>query len=123
MRGIDRSKSGRKGAHTLLAVDLQIEDTHDQRVAGLRAFDEERSGKRIVALRHSGRIAGLLNAVAKAIQRICLENISRPQTRHRLGHAENIFHVVERALVVHYIGRGSSRHVLGGSTHHQAGHP
>src|SRR5580693_7013720 len=123
MRGINCSKSGRKSTHTLPAVDLQIEDTHYQRVARLRAFDEERSGKRIVALGHSGGITGLLNAVAKAIQRICLEYTSRPQTRHRLGHAENILHVVECALVMNYIRRGSSRHALGGSPHREAGRP
>src|ERR1700688_1602899 len=122
VRRIDGSETRRKSTHSLVAVNLQIEDSHRERVAGLGSFDEEWPGKGVVTFRHRGRVAGLLNAVAKAIERICFEDVSGPQTCHRRSDAEDVLHVVEGAFVVNDIRRGSSRRILGGSSHRETGH-
>lgn len=44
MSGIGGAEAGAEGAHTLFAVDFEIEDVDDEGVAGLRAVDEERAG-------------------------------------------------------------------------------
>src|ERR1700688_4358922 len=64
MRSVGGAKSRRERAHALVAVHLQIENVHDEGVARLRAFDEKRSGERIVAFYEGERIAGLLQRIA-----------------------------------------------------------
>src|SRR5271155_217914 len=118
--GADGSKSGRKGTDTLVSVNLQIEDSHHKRVARRRSLDEEWSCQWIIALSHGGRVAGLLNAVAETVQRIGLKNVSGAQTSDRRSNTEDVFDVVDRALVVHHWRAGvlvGLRHCLaiGGS--------
>ena len=75
VRTAERSEARRKRAHTGIAVNLQIENLHSQRVTRLRTFHVERPCQRIVSLRHAQRVARFAQPVAKAVQRICVENI------------------------------------------------
>src|SRR5262249_25073488 len=74
--GVERAEAGAEGTQALIAVDLQIEKFHDERVAGFRAVDEEGTGQRIVAFDEGKRVAGLLDGIAEAIERVSLENIA-----------------------------------------------
>src|SRR5579864_1492710 len=99
MRGVGRAESRRKRTHALVAVHLQIENVHDEGVAGLRAFNIKRSGERIVAFYEGERVAGLLQRVAKTVERICFQNISRLQARDRRRSAVNVFYGVNGGFV------------------------
>src|SRR5262249_57477235 len=74
IRGVQRTKSGAECAKSLVTVDLQVQKFHDERVAGLRSIDEERAGERVVALDHRECVAGLFDGVAKAIERVGIED-------------------------------------------------
>ena len=49
------------------------------------------------------RIARFLNGVAEAIQGVGVENVARLQTRHRRHRSINVFHVVDRALILDHV--------------------
>ena len=76
MRGVYRSEIWRKRAYTLLAIDLQIEDMNNQRVAGFRIFNIEGTGERVISLGHAERIARLLDGIAKAIRCIGFQDVT-----------------------------------------------
>src|SRR5689334_24879704 len=50
---VERTKARSERAYSLVAVDLEIKNSHGQRVAGFCAFDVERSSQRIVPLHHA----------------------------------------------------------------------
>src|SRR6266849_4537823 len=108
MRTVDRTETRGKGADAQVAVHLQIENLHRERVAGLCALHLERSSKRIVSFGHAERVARLLKAVAEAVECVGVENVSGPKPRHRLSRGENVLHVVISSRVVNHI-LGKSR--------------
>ncbi len=75
MRGIDGAKTRRKRADTLLAIHLQVEDVNNEGIAGLCTFYIKRTRKRIVAFNEGHAVAGFLQRVAEAVERIGLENV------------------------------------------------
>src|SRR5258707_15667464 len=99
MCGIRRAESRRECADALIAVDLQIENVHDERVAGLCAFDEKRSGERIVAFYKRERVAGFLQSVAETVERIRFQDIAGFQPRDRSRCAVNVFYGVDGGVI------------------------
>ena len=49
---VERAKTRGEASQALIAVHLQVENLHRQRVARLRSLDVKRPGQRIVALHH-----------------------------------------------------------------------
>ena len=94
-----------KGAYTLIAVHLQVEDLHRERVAGFSSFDVERAGERVVPLYQAQSVAGLLNGIAEGIHCIGFEDIGGFESGDRLSHAINVFHVVHGDVVLHAVLR------------------
>src|SRR5260370_20886835 len=84
-----------------------------QRVARFRSLDKERTGELVSALDERESIAGFLQRVAKAIQRIRVENVSGLQMCDGRRDAKNVLHIVNRRVKVHDFGlrnrRGSLR--------------
>src|SRR5262249_31345078 len=71
--GIDGAEAGSERADALVAVNLDIENLHGQRVTGLCAFNKERAAQRIVTGRHAERVAGFSDGVAETIEGVGLE--------------------------------------------------
>src|SRR5260370_32111501 len=88
MGSVQRSEAGRERAHAGIAIDLQVENLHGQRVPGLGALNEEWPRQRIVTLHHAQRVAGLLQHVAETVERIGIKNIAGLQMRYWLGGLE-----------------------------------
>src|SRR5579859_6064899 len=99
MSGVGGAETRRKRAHALVAVHLQIENVHDEGVTGLSTFNKKGASERIVAFYEGERVAGLLQRVAKTIERICFQNISRLQARDRSRSAVNVFYGVDVGFV------------------------
>src|SRR5260370_42090515 len=108
MRSVDRTDTWGKGADAHVAVHLQIENLHRERVAGLCTFNIEGSGERILPFRHAERVARFLNAVAEAVERVGVENVSRLEPSHRLRRGEYVLHVVVSSRVANH-ALGNSR--------------
>src|SRR5882762_3944970 len=103
MRTVDRTETRGEGADAHVAVHLQIENFHSERIAGLCALHVERSSKRIVSFCHAERVAWFLKAVAEAVERVGVENVSGLKPRHRLCRGEDVLHVVVSSPVVNHI--------------------
>src|SRR5579864_2575692 len=100
---VDRAESGSERAHARVAVYLQIEDLYRQRVSGLRALHVKRPGQRIVSRGHAERVARLLQPVAKAVQRIGIQNVTRLQTQNWFSRGKKILHVGFGSGVVDHV--------------------
>ena len=61
--------------------------------------------KRIVTFYHAQSIAGLLDSIAEGIERVGLENVSGSQLRDRLRGTINVFHVIDRGVILHCSSR------------------
>ena len=109
VRGIDRAEARRKRAHTLFAVHLQIQNVDHERTAGFRPFDIERARERIVSLDERKAVAGLLQRVAEAVQRVRLENAPGLEPRNGRGDAEDVLHRVDSGVVLDDFGLGRRR--------------
>src|ERR1700680_567483 len=107
MRTVDRTETRGKGADAHVAVHLQIENLYSERVAGFCPLHVERSSKRIISPGHAERVAWFLKAVAEAVERVGVENISRLKPRHRLCRGEDVLHVVISSRVANHILRES----------------
>src|SRR4029077_16317461 len=108
MRTVDRPETRGKRADAHVAVHLQIENLHRERVAGFCALHVERSSKRIVSFGHAERVAWFLKAVAEAVERVGVENVSGLKPRHRLCRGEDVLPVGISGRVVNHI-LGESR--------------
>src|SRR5262249_33535259 len=64
---IESTETWRKGADALVAVDLQVENVNGECIAWFGVIDEERTGKRIIALRECERVPRLLYCVTETI--------------------------------------------------------
>src|SRR5258705_11379482 len=106
IRFVERPETWCKSAESLIAINLQVENVDDQGVAWFGAFDEKRPGQRIVALDERLRIAGLLDGIAKTIERVGLQNISRAQASNWRRGSIDIFHVVNRRVILNNFGLG-----------------
>ena len=100
MRGVYRSEAWRKRAYTLLAIDLQIEDMNNQRVAGFRIFNIEGTGERVISSNEGKRVARLLERVTEAIQGIRVENVAGFQPGHGGRDTEDVFHCVKGGVIL-----------------------
>src|SRR5713226_1609289 len=103
---VEGPEAWRERADALIAVNLQVQNVDNQRVAGFRAFDEKRAGERIVSLDERKSIARILNRVAKTIQRVRFQNIPRTQACNRRRDAEDILHGVDRGVILNDLGFG-----------------
>jgi iron complex transport system substrate-binding protein len=104
IRLIERAETRSKRTDALVAVHLQIENVHGERVTRLSAFDKKRASERIVALRKRESVTGLLNRVAKAIEGVGLQNVSGVEPGNRRSHAIDVFHGVNGGVVAHDFG-------------------
>src|SRR4029077_19841514 len=102
---VDGAKSGSEATYASVAINLQIENLDGERVAGLRTLDEKWPAQWIVAFDNAERVAGLLERVPKAVQRVGVQDFARLQVRHRFGGGEQILHVVDGGGVVDDVGR------------------
>ena len=99
----NRLPRGRTYVRNGSVIDLKIENLHCKRIAGFGSLDVKRSGQRIVALSHADGVPRLTQRVAKAVERVGVENFPRLQPRHRLRRGEKILHVVDGGGVVNDI--------------------
>src|SRR5882724_2566034 len=106
IRFVERRESWRESAEALIAINLQIQYVNDKGVARLRAFDEKRPGQRIIALHERLRVSGLLDGISKTIERVSLQNISRAQASNWRRGSIDIFHVVNRRVILNNFGLG-----------------
>jgi hypothetical protein len=83
VRLVQRAKSRSERAHARIAIHLQIENLHRQRVPRLRSIDEKWPRQRIIPLGHAERIPRLLQRIAKAVERIRIKDVARFDMRHR----------------------------------------
>src|SRR5437899_2448024 len=102
VRGIDGAKTRGKRADTLLAIHLQVEDVNNERIAGLRTIYIKRTRKGIVAFNEGHAVAGLLQGIAEAVERIGLQNAARFESRDRRRNPENILNVIDRGAVLNH---------------------
>jgi len=93
----------------LLAIDLQIEDMNDQRVAGFRTFDIERTGERVISFDERKGIARYLQRVAESVQGVRMEDVAGFESRNGRGRTEEIFHGVDGGVILDDFGFGWRR--------------
>lgn len=101
-------------SNALIAVNLQIENVDDERVAGFGAFNEEWTGERIVAFREGERVTRLFDGVTEAIEGVGIKDVAGLQAGHRRSNAEDVLYVVERGVILDDVGFGSDRPRLSG---------
>src|SRR6266404_9233208 len=92
---------------------------NNQRVSGLRTFDVERTGERVIAFDERKTISGFLQRVAKTVQGVRVKDIARSQMCNRWRDAKDIFHIVDCRVIVHDFGFGGRRLSLSQSTDRQ----
>jgi hypothetical protein len=105
---VERAETGSEGTDALVAIDLKIENVDDESVAGFGAVDEERAGERIVAVDEGKWIAGLLDDVAEAVERVGFEDVAGVEMSDGRGDAVEVFHVVDGGVILDDVGRGGS---------------
>ena len=101
---VDRAESRADRAHAQVAIHLEVENLHGQRISRLRALDVERPGERVIPVNHAERIGRLLDRIAEAVERIGVENVSRFKASDGLGRAEEVFHRVDSCVIANVGG-------------------
>src|SRR5260370_40168770 len=101
MRGVCRAEAWTERPDALFAIHLQIQDVNDQRVAGLRAVDIERTGQWVVSFDQRKRISRLLQRIAETIERVGLQNIAGLHAGHRRRNSEQVLYVFDRCRIAH----------------------
>ena len=96
---VERAEARRERPDALVAVDRQIQDLHHERVARLRALHVERPGQGVVPLHLCERVTRLLDDVAKAVERLRVDDVARLDGRHGRRHAEDELEVALLWLV------------------------
>ena len=82
---------------------------NDQRVAGFRTFDIERTGERVISFDERKGIAWFLQRVAEAVQGVCVENAAGFESRNGRSDAEEVFYGVDGGVVLDDFGLGRRR--------------
>src|SRR6266403_106783 len=106
IRLVERPESWRESAEALIAINLQVENVDDQCVAWFGAFDKKRPGERIIALHERLRVSGFLDGISKTIERVSLQNIPRAQASNWRRGSIDIFHAVNRRVILNNFGLG-----------------
>ena len=103
IRGIERSEARSQRSNSLIAIHFKTEDLYCQRISRLRPFDIKRPGQRIVPGCHAQCVPGLPDRIAKAVERIGVQDVSRLQSRDRLRRRIHVLHIVDGPLILHDI--------------------
>src|SRR5262249_25637536 len=101
---IESTEAWSKRAYPLVAIDLQIKNFHCQCVAGFRAFDVERTRKRVVALDHAEGVTSFFQDVSERIERVSLKNVPWLQPSNRSCGCVDILHVLDAGVILHCLG-------------------
>ncbi len=72
---------------------------NNQRVARLRPFDIERTGKRVITFDERKGITGLLQRVAETIERVRVENVAGFEPGNGRRDAEDVFYIVDSGVI------------------------
>ena len=99
---VNGSEAWRQRSHTLVAIHLQVENFHRQRIARFSAFNIKRTSERIVSLGHAERVTRFLDGIAKAIRSVGFQDVAGLETRHRSIRSRiSVFPVARLGRIAH----------------------